>query len=592
MSTILHVFLRICLISTMFFTSTYALNPSELSTIYHPYSMSADFYLREAEKGDELRYINFQLLAAGRLLYEHQAEKALLVLESIHTLTHTHSTILQILWGQYYLMTGKPNEAIQVLAKAQAIEDTDIYYQCEYHELLAKAYELNRQYSEAALQRIKLDILLAENQTQAINRQRIWQIMQKISKADLDSLYLEATPGSEWRGWLDLTRIMQESALGDAVSQWKRTYPGHPAEEVLQKNIKSVEKKRSFFSFLNFSKPVEIQKINQIALLLPLSGQLSGPGEAIKEGFMEAYRKKHLSIPVKLYDTNQGGGLRQYHQAIQDGASIIVGPLTKDDVQAVGASFSSTPTLLLNDYAGSLSRYKFAIGYSPKDEAAQLADIMSQKLHKRVMMIVPSNPWGQDIAKVYVSEAARNQMRVVSTVYYSNHSNLSQVIRSGLAYSEYQTRDEKGRSKVKGMRREDIDAIFLVAYPSIARQILPLLKYYYAGDIPTFAISAAYDSSYNPNQNKDLNGLYFIDIPWVFNHQLGHRAWPETWNTYSRLYALGYDSFSLTQDWALLQARPDAGLAKHTGVLHVMSNGHVRRELRLGQIRQGVAREE
>jgi outer membrane PBP1 activator LpoA protein len=598
MAAILHVFLRFCLIFMMYFSSSYAMRATELSEIYHPYSMSAQFYLDEAEKSDELRSVNMKLLAAGKLLNDKQLGNAFNVLQSIQVLTRIQDATLQVLWGKYHYMLGNPKEAIRVLAKVQDINQTDIYYQCEYHELLALAYEANYQYSEAALQRIKLDALLAENKSQAANRKHIWQIMQKISKPEIDSQYLEASSGSEWKGWLEFTRVMQNPKSQVGIEQWQNNYPKHPANSVLPSQAETpppsppAKKSRSFFSFFNFSREVEIKKITQIALLLPMSGQLAGPGEAIKDGFMDAYRKKNSNIAVRVYDTNQGGALRQYHQAIEDGASIVVGPLTKNDVQEVGSAFSSTPTLLLNDYSGSLSRYKYAIGFSPKDEAAQLADIMAQKAYKRVMMIVPSNSWGQEIAKVYVSEASKNRMSVVSTVYYSNNANLSQVIRSGLGYSEYKEKTQNGRDKVHGSRRQDIDAIFLVAYPSTARQVLPLLKYYYAGDIPTYAISAAYDAFYNPTQNKDLNGLYFTDIPWVFTHQLGHRAWPETWNTYSRLYALGYDSFSLTQEWATIQSRPESGMSKQTGVLYVMSNGHIQRRLRLGQIFQGVAREQ
>ena len=218
--------------------------------------------------------------------------------------------------------------------------------------------------------------------------------------------------------------------------------------------------------------------------------------------------------------------------------------------------------------------------------------MMSEKAHRRVMMIIPASPWGQDIAKAFMTQAKQEKMSVVQTIQYGENSNFSQLIRSGLGYSEYKTKGKNGRDQVHGSRRGDIDAIFMVAYPSKARQIIPLLKYYYAGDIPTFATSASYDAFFNPSQNKDLDGLYFTDIPWVFNHQLGHRAWPETWNTYSRLYALGYDSFTLTQQWSILQSMPQSGLSKHTGVLYAMPNGHVRRELILGQIRQGIAREE
>ena len=88
-----------------------------------------------------------------------------------------------------------------------------------------------------------------------------------------------------------------------------------------------------------------------------------------------------------------------------------------------------------------------------------------------------------------------------------------------------------------------------------------------------------------------MDGLHFIDIPWVFNHQIGHRNWPEPWNTYSRLYALGYDSYAVLNQWQSLQSMPDSGLREQTGVLYAMPNGHIRRELTLGQIRQGVAQE-
>jgi outer membrane PBP1 activator LpoA protein len=600
MAAILHVFFRFCLIFMVYFSSAYAINARDLSEIFHPYTMSAQFYLDEADKSDELRSVNMRLLAAGRMLHDKQLTKALVVLQSIQTSTRVQDAILQVLWGKYHYMLGNPQETIRVLAKAQDIEQLDIYYQCEYHELLALAYEENHQYSEACLQRIKLDALLAEHQSQTSNRQHILQILQNMSKAELDTQYLEAAEGSEWKAWLEFTRIKQNPNSSESLMKWQKKYPKHPALSVLPRDHSQkptlapapAKKARSFFSFFNFSREIEIEKINQIALLLPMTGQLAGPGEAIKDGFMDAYRKKNSSIPVRVYDTNQGGALHQYHQAIQDGASIVVGPLTKNDVQAVGSTFSSTPTLLLNDYSGSLSRYKYAIGFSPKDEAAQLADIMAQKSYKRVMMIAPSNPWGQEIAKTYVSEASRNRMTVVSTVYYTSNNSLSQMIRSGIGYSEYKEKTPNGREKVHGSRRQDIDAIFLVAYPSTARQVLPLLKYYYAGDIPTYAISAAYDAFYNPSQNKDLNSLYFIDIPWVFTHQLAHRAWPETWNTYSRLYALGYDSFGLTQEWATLQSLPESGISKQTGVLYVMSNGHIRRQLRLGQIYQGVAREQ
>lgn len=587
MAAILHRFGQICLSFLVFlsiFTSIAYANV-ELSAIYDPYTMSSDFYVREAQGSDELRGIDLKLLAAGRLLVEKKYEKARIVLQSFYAKTDRQSTIYQILWAKYYLIQGMTTESLQFLAKAQKLEETDLYYQCEYHELLALAYQAEHQYTQAALQRMKLDILLGEHRSQLINRRQLWQLLQKMSHEEVDTQFLEADEGSEWKAWLALSRIMRHPNAQEELAEWERLYPHHPALSI-------VKKPRSFFSFFDFSKPVEMKNPHQIALLLPLSGQLSGPGEAIKTGFMQAYQEKNSRVNVRVYDTNQGGALSQYHRAIEEGAGIVVGPLTKPDVQAVGASFSSTPTLLLNDYSGSLSRYKMAVGFSPKDEALQLVYIMSQKSYRRILMITPDSAWGKEIASVFRNEAQKQGMRVVETIQYGQGQNMSHLIQSGLGYSEYKTQAKNGRSQIHGSCRQDIDAIFMLAYPSVARQIMPLLKYYYAGDIPIYSTSASYDAFYNPSQNKDLDGLHFVDIPWVFNHQLGHRPWPEAWNTYSRLYALGYDSFTLTQQWSILQSMPQSGLSKKTGIMYVMPNGHIRRELILGQIHHGVAREE
>lgn len=587
MGSILHRFRQISVSFLLFFSIfkpvVYADN--ELSAIYDPYTMSSDFYMQESQRSDELRSIDLKLLASGRLLAEKKYEKARIVLQSFSPKTDRQSSIYYILWAKYDFTQGMIEESLRFLAKVKDLEAVDLYYQCEYHELLALAYQAQHQYTQAALQRMKLDVLLGEHRAQLTNRRQLWQLLQKMPPSEVDIQYMEADEGSEWKAWLALNRIMRHSNNREELAEWERQYPRHPALSI-------VKKPKSFFSFFDFSKPAELKNPNQVALLLPLSGSLSGPGEAIKDGFMQAHQEKNSQVAVRVYDTNQGGALSQYHRAIEEGAGIVVGPLIKSDVQAVGGTFSSTPTLLLNDYTGSLSRYKMAVGFSPKDEALQLVYIMAQKSYRRVMMIIPDGVWGQEIGRVFQDEARKQGMTVVETIQYGHGKNLSSLIQSGLGYSEYKTQGKNGRAQTHGTRRQDIDAIFMLAYPSMARQIMPLLKYYYAGDVPTYSTSAAYDAFYNPSKNKDLDGLYFVDIPWVFTHQLGHRPWPEAWNTYSRLYALGYDGFTLTQQWSILQSMPQSGLSKKTGVLYVLPNGHVRRDLILGQIRQGVAREE
>ena len=585
MINILHAFYRLGLLFTVFLLTgclsglNLAHSSTELSSVYSPYKMSAQQYLAQAQRSGEEQKQQYQLLAIGAYLDDEQVAPAESLLWQVSPRDGVSQAEKQILWAKLHLLKHQPQQTIELLAQVRDVSALELYYQCEYHELLALAYQMQQQISQAALQRMKLDVLLTDSKSVLSNRQKMWGLMQAMPFAELNTQLLESESGSVWQGWLQLAKIMRSHSFNDAWPQWEQRYPNHPALTII--------KKPSRWSFM---RPKDVTHVHKIGLLLPLSGPLAGPGQAVKQGFMDAYQKSGNSVQIAVYDSAQGA-VSQYHRAIDEGADIVVGPLTKPEASAVATTFTSVPTLLLNDFSHSLSSAKYAFGYAPKDEASQLADTMHAKSYQRVMMIVPNNSWGNDISSAFVKAAYQHNMQIVSTVTYAPGQNISQLLRQGLHYQEHKTFTANGRKTVESSRRQDIDAIFLLAYPSMARQIVPMLKYYYAGDIPVYATSAAYGAYYNPSLDKDLDGLYFLDIPWVFNHQIGHRNWPEPWNTYSRLYALGYDSFDMTQQWQALQSMPQSGLSRQTGVLYMMPNGHVRRELVLGQFRQGVARE-
>ena len=140
-------------------------------------------------------------------------------------------------------------------------------------------------------------------------------------------------------------------------------------------------------------------------------------------------------------------------------------------------------------------------------------------------------------------------------------------------------------------RRQDFDMIFLLAYPSKARQIMPMLRYYYAGDVPVYATSAAYSGASNAQKDRDLEGLIFCDMPWVFHHQMGHKNWPEQWNSYNRLFALGNDSFMLATRLNQLLLFPAIGLGDGSGALYMNANQQIARVLAWGQMKQGMPQE-
>lgn len=586
MTGILHFFNRIGLFFVIILGSSCGGNaflmPSttQLSATYSPFQLSSEDYLAKAAQSPVGIQQDYQLMAVGRYLHDGMLNQAKQLLNNIQPQNAQQQGKKTILTAKLFLLEHDPATTIQTLSSVQNLSSLDMYYQAEYHELLALSYQMQNQISEAASQRMKLDELLKNPQAQMNNRQNMWMLLQEMPAPELNIQLVESTPGSVWQGWLKLAQIMRLQEFDQQWEQWEKEFPNHPANSIVQKP-----------SRWTVSAPVQLKKPHRMALLLPLSGAFSGPGMAVKEGFMAAASQNGQAANVMIYDSAKGGAISQYQRATHEGAEVIVGPLTKSEATAIAAEAGTVPTLLLNDVSRSLPSNTFAFGYSPKDEAAQIAQIFHDKGYHQVMMIAPSSDWGREVSASFIQAANQQQIKIISQVQYGPGQNLSGMIRQSLAYEEHKRKNSKGKDEVIASRRQDIDAIFIIAYPSMARQIVPLIKYYYAGDLPMFATSAAYDAFDNPGQDKDLDGLNFIDIPWVFNHQVGHSSWPEPWNAYSRLYALGYDSFYMTQQWQHLQSMPRSGMSRETGKLYVMPNGHIRRQLSMGRIRQGVAKE-
>jgi outer membrane PBP1 activator LpoA protein len=70
---------------------------------------------------------------------------------------------------------------------------------------------------------------------------------------------------------------------------------------------------------------------------------------------------------------------------------------------------------------------------------------------------------------------------------------------------------------------------------------------------------------------------------------MGARNWPEQFNSYNRLYALGMDSYALATQLISLILFPADGSRDTNGTLYLNSNQQVARVLEWGQFEQGLA---
>lgn len=345
-------------------------------------------------------------------------------------------------------------------------------------------------------------------------------------------------------------------------------------------------------------------KPQRIALLLPLSGPYHDYANAIRNGFFTAYyvqkNQAGYAPAITVFDT-QGKNIRDvYETAVKQGADFIVGPLDKPSVTTLATSGTTTvTTLALNTTPNDVrinnnALYEFAL--SPTDEAQQAAIKAQQDHHHNVIVIAPQNALGQRMANAFTSQWKQQNGNIVSTTYYGNIATLSKNISSVLGVNDaYQNAHALKNTLHENFRfipqrRQDFDSIFLVANPKMARQIIPLLQFYFAGNIATYSTSQIYNGA----QDADLDGIQFCDMPWILKSNAFSATqdkikmlWPDNYPSLSKFYAMGVDAFTLASQFSALQSQPNTGMPAATGTLYLTPQHYIYRQLVWTQIKNG-----
>lgn len=557
--------------------------------IESPYKLPVGDYLARAKNQQGLEQQNALLQAAGRSISEGQWRQASAILSQTRELTPEQNDEKWLLSAKIEGMRERFDKVLEQLSRIQNLSALSSYQKMQYHELLARAFAHQKQWVSAVKQRIALDKLLASSKEQNKNLRELWLAISNISPNELESLATQTETTPELRGWLELALISKKyqangNGLLTAVEHWQKQFATHPANTILPSSLDGLTGKM-------------LAKPKKIALLLPLTGPFSGPGLAVKDGFMAASEsnKADISANIRAYDTNKEEVAVLYQQALTDGAEYVVGPLLKNQVAQLAALEHPVPTLLLNDAAITAQDNSYLFGLSPVNEAVQAAIKAKKQGYARALIIAPKSPWGSEVSAAFSKQWELGGGKVVGSYSYAANADLNTGMRDFLRITDSQHR-QKQLKELLGYqlqstisRRQDFDMIFLLAYPTKARQIMPLLRYYFAGDVPVYATSSVYSGTANALKDKDLDGLVFCDIPWVFSHQAGLRNWPEQFNSYNRLYALGMDSYALATQLNQLMVFSADAAGKSSGSLYLKRNKQVARVLEWGQFRDGLA---
>lgn len=487
-------------------------------------------------------------------------------------------------------------------------------------ERRAQLFALLGESTNSVKERIRLNDLQPDANAYENNQDAIWQTLMAVPRIQLHYLS-QKEEDPLLRGWYSLAALSKNNQTDlekqqQKVDQWRANWPQHPANQRLPNDLQLLQQ-------LIREKPL------RIALLLPQQGKLATAGKAIREGFFAAYYQalqEGSQVPeIQVYDSSQGDINALYQRAVDKGAQLVVGPLDKDKVAALNRNFAlPIPTLALNYIepipatmpvpappdetsapvpAADTTEYTaglFQFGLAAEDEARQAARRAWLEGHHHALILAPETSWGQRTSQAFSDEWQALGGDIADIARFSSSGDYSKVIKDALLVQQSQDRARQlrqlfGKSiEFEPRRRQDVDMIFLVATAIQARQIKPTLAFHYAGKLPVYATRQIYTGVEDRKSDRDLNGIKFSTLPWVFDRQSPEKqaidSYAKTSPAYNHLYALGVDAYRLYPRLKQLHQVPEARLYGTTGALRLTANRKVEREQMWAQIRGGRAR--
>ncbi|OGT47207.1 MAG: hypothetical protein A3E83_02100 [Gammaproteobacteria bacterium RIFCSPHIGHO2_12_FULL_41_20] len=385
----------------------------------------------------------------------------------------------------------------------------------------------------------------------------------------------------ERAAWMQLAIISKRYStntkqLTQELITWRERYPSHPGNTLFPDDA-------------TLSRLFATPSPKHIALLLPIQGKLAPSGQMVRDGFFNGYYQatsKGEDQAIDFYDTSKAPVQTLYQKAMTKGADFIVGPLSKEEVQAISKINISIPTLALNyteSPFGGLPKNLYEFGLLPEDETLQMAKKAQQLGHSQAIIIAPQDKWGSRMATALSKQWQAEGGYIRETWYFTEQTDFTTAIAELLHINRDTDKKlmkrENNKMRLAQQRRQDFDIIFLLAPLSSARQIVPLLRYYYADNIPIYATSETY-STRNSAANMDLNGVTICGTPWTL------RASHANNDKQTSLYALGRDAYLLSHELPRLLLLPYFPIYGATGMLTEKAH-EIHRQLPCATIQNG-----
>ena len=317
--------------------------------------------------------------------------------------------------------------------------------------------------------------------------------------------------------------------------------------------------------------PAIVAQSETIALVLPLESALYGrAAAAVKSGFLAAAEAVGSAPRVLVIGHGDDGVLPAVAAAVDAGARLIVGPLTRDDLKTVLALAPARPRMLaLNqlDDASPLPPETYSLALSIDNDAALLARRAWDDGIRTIASVASDAPLQRRFRAAFTSAWERAGGRIAADYRFDANTDMLALLRRELA-------------------ARGAEATLLCVAPGDA----PLAKSFLVPG-PVYAVSQITDGL-SAEMLRDLEGVRYVEIPWLAEPEdPAFARLPRTSMgdpVLDRLYALGLDAFVIAELLSSSDPPSRIELDGATGHLSLTAGRTFAREGRIMVIRGGA----
>ncbi|EGT0674414.1 penicillin-binding protein activator [Citrobacter braakii] len=629
------------------------------------------FYLQQMQQSSDDSKTNWQLLAIRALLKEGKSQQAIELFNQLPQKLSDTQRREQSLLAVEIKLAQKDVAGAQTLLDKLTPADFDQNQQARYWQA---QIDVNQGRPSLTLLRalIAQEPLLAANAKQK-NMDATWQALSSMTQEQAQALVINADE-NVLQGWLDLQRVWFDNRndpdmMKAGIADWQKRYPQNPGAKLLPTQLVNVQSfkpastskialllplngqaavfGRTIQQGFEAAKNMGTQPVADPAVAAPAADTaaattteqpqttdgVASPAQAsVSDLTNETPAQPEATAPqptapaqpttasapanpsaeLKIYDTSSQPLNQILTQVQQDGASIVVGPLLKNNVEELMKSNTPLNVLALNqpESVKNLPNVCY-FALSPEDEARDAARHIRDQGKQTPLLLIPRSSLGDRVANAFAQEWQKLGGGVVLQQKFGSTAELKMGVNGGSGISLTGSPVASSVPAQPGVTiggltipaaptdaqitggSGRVDAVYILATPEEIAFIKPMIAMRNGSQsgATLYASSRSAQGTAGPDFRLEMEGLQYSEIPMLAgaNAPLMQQALGAVRNDYSlaRMYAMGVDAWSLANHFSQMRQVQGFEINGNTGALTATQDCVINRKLSWLKYQQG-----